>query len=282
MRLFYHIVLKLSTDVTSNFCIHIFVANGNTVTITTKGQIMKRLICFIFILLLGTILFFLLTNTPNTSEKYVPALNESALSHCTFFGDSTTYGLHRFNVHNDGRFGENYYTLQDSQIWTPADGTFYLGNVIKASVAINGKTFSLSDACSIHKPQKLILTVGINGLATWTKDTFLSCYQKLLTIIKNASPDTEVYLQSVYPISPKAQEKLPQFTNEKIKQLNVWIQELAEENRLTYFDTASVLCDENGNLKDAYHNGDGLHLSSAGFNEMLRYVEECLTKEGTV
>jgi len=239
---------------------------------------MKRLTYFLSLLLLGTTMFSFTANTITAREPYVYAVNESILSTCTFFGDSTTYGLHRFNAQNDGRHGKNYYTLQDSQIWTPSDGTFYLGNVVKASVALNGRSLLLGEACQTYRPQKLILTVGINGLTAWTKDTFLSCYQKLINTVTNASPGTEVYLQSVYPISPKAKEKLPNFSNEKITQLNLWIEELAVQNRLPYLNTASVLRDENGNLKDSYHNGDGLHLSTQGFNTMLRYVEEQLTK----
>lgn len=278
MDIFYHTVIKLSTDVGLNLSIHILTPKGNTDSITNKGRIMNRHTHILSLLLLGAILFSFSTNTITASENHVYTVNESILSTCTFFGDSTTYGLHRFNSQNDGKHGKNYYTLQDSQIWTPSDGTFYLGNVVKASVTVNGQTLFLGDACRQYKPQKLILTVGINGLATWSKDSFLSCYQKLINTVKTASPNTEIYLQSVYPISPKAQEKLPNFTNEKITQLNLWIKELAQENKLLFLNTASVLINENGNLKENYHNGDGLHLSTQGFNAMLSYVEEQLTK----
>lgn len=239
---------------------------------------MKRLTVFLSLMLLSATLFSYLSNARATSEADVYTATQSILSSCTFFGDSTTYGLHRYNAQNNGKHGDNYYTLQDSQIWTPSDGTFYLGNVLKASVYINGKSILLSDACRQFKPQKLVLTVGINGLASWTKDGFFSCYQKLINTVKTASPNTMIYLQSVYPISPKAKEKLPHFTNEKINTLNLWINELAHTNGLSYLNTASVLSDENGNLKESYHNGDGLHLSTDGFNAMLRYVEEQLSK----
>lgn len=242
---------------------------------------MKRLYRSLALLLLGATLFAFFTHACTASETTAAITKGSVLADCTFFGDSTTYGLHRFNANNDGRFGKNYYTLQDSQIWTPADGTFYLGNVVKASVHLSGKTYTLAEACRTLHPQNLIVTVGINGLAAWTKETFSSCYEKLVTIIRDASPDTMLYLQSVYPIAPEAKEKLPKFSNEKIIEVNRWIKELAERNALCYLDTATVLRDENGSLKHDYHNGDGLHLSTDGFNAMLRYVEDALTK-GTV
>lgn len=210
----------------------------------------------------------------NPDQTAVTAANSSALSDCVFFGDSTTYGLHRYNTNNDGRFGKNYYTLQDSQIWTPADGTFYLGNVVKASVLIDKESLPLADACRKYTPQKLILTVGINGLGSWNEVTFSSCYARLIETIRTASPETQIYLQSVYPIAPKALEKLPNFSNAKIDLVNTWIKTVAEQNALSFLNTATVLKDENGNLKESYHNGDGLHLSTSGFNAMLEYVEK--------
>lgn len=239
---------------------------------------MKRLFSFITVLFAFTIM---LNTLPHFSPKEtaLPVFQDSPLSLCTFFGDSTTYGLFRYNAHNDGRFGKNYYTLQDSQIWTPKEGTFYLGNVLKASVCLGGQSCTLPDACKRFSPQKLILTVGINGLATWEKESFLRYYEKLINVIRKASPDTKIYLQSIYPIAEIAKEKLPSFDNRKIDTVNLWIASLAQNKELPYLDTATVLKDNNGNLCEAYHNGDGLHLSCDGFNAMLRFVEEQLTKE---
>ena len=242
---------------------------------------MKRLTLFLSLFFTCTLLLTSIPFDGDHHEETIPTFQNSPLSLCSFFGDSTTYGLFRFNAHNDGRFGKNYYTLQDSQIWVPKSGTFYLKNALRATVVINQAEHTLSDACKQYRPQKLILTVGINGLAAWEKEDFLHCYEKLIQTIQGASPSTSIYLQSVYPIAPKAKEKLPTFSNEKIDRVNLWIQELANDTHLPYLNTASVLKDSHGNLKEAYHNGDGLHLSSEGFNAMLRYVEQQLTK-GTV
>lgn len=239
---------------------------------------MKRTLLLSILLTVAVTLSSVFLPLPRESALEVASFNASPLSRCTFFGDSTTYGLIRYNAHNDGRFGKNYYTLQDSQIWVPKDGTFYLGNVLKASAFIGGKSYTLAEACRAFSPEKLILTVGINGLANWEETSFLRYYKKLIDTVREASPNTELYLQSVYPIAPKAKEKLPEFSNEKIQLVNSWICSLARKEHLCYLNAASALTDTDGNLKESYHNGDGLHLSCQGFNEMLKYVENELMK----
>lgn len=240
---------------------------------------MKRLTLFLSLLLTYTLSVATFHVPINALHPTSATYHDSVLAECTFFGDSTTYGLFRFNAHNDKAFGKNYYTLQDTQIWTPSNGTFYLGNILNATVNIQKQEYSLSEAAQKFKPQRFIITVGINGLASWNKESFCRYYNRLIAMIQNASPTTVIYLQSVYPIAPKALEKLPKFSNQKIDTVNTWICEMASEHRISYLNTASVLKDAHGNLNENFHNGDGLHLSCEGFNTMLRYVENQLMKE---
>ena len=243
---------------------------------------MKRLSIFLSLLLLLTLVISQATQTALAKEyESYPTFRQNegfSLSECVFFGDSTTYGLFRYNAHNNGKFGKNYYTLQDSQIWTPKSGTFFLGNLLNCKVALSDLgEITLSDALHKKQPPTIIVTVGINGLAAWNKETFTKYYEKLITMIKTASPKTVIVLQSVYPIAEKARDTLPAFSNEKIDTVNTWIEALAVHHKLRYLNTANVLKDASGNLAECCHNGDGLHLSTEGFNRMLEYVDRTLS-----
>ena len=198
--------------------------------------------------------------------------NSSYLQKISFFGDSTTHGLIRYIIQNDGRYGQSIVELSRDQVLTSRDGTFYLRNIPTATIHYKGNNLSLSKAFEQASPEILIITVGINGLPTWTQESFLSYYRQLIQIVREASPDTKIALQSVYPTAKVRDKKLVAFTVDKIDRLNQWIQSLAKEQSLPYLDTASVLKGEDGWLIPTYHNGDGLHLNTEGFNTVLDYI----------
>lgn len=201
----------------------------------------------------------------------ISAANEP-LSDVSFFGDSTTHGLIRYVVENDGRHGTPIAKLKREQILTPPSGTFYLRNLPTAEIRYGGEDLPLARALQKASPSVLIVTVGINGLPAWTEETVLSYYRKLLELIRSATPDTKIVLQSVYPTAKERSPKLKAFTVDKIDRLNEWIKSLAAELSLPYLNTASVLKGADGWLVPDYHNGDGMHLNTQGFNRVLEYI----------
>lgn len=97
-------------------------------------------------------------------------------------------------------------------------------------------------------------------------------YRRLIDLIHEATPQTQIVLQSVYPTAQKRAANLESFTVDKVDRLNGWIQTLAKEQSLPYLNTASVLKGDDGWLIPTYHNGDGMHLNTAGFNAVLNYI----------
>ncbi len=214
-----------------------------------------------------TALFCPLLSLSTFAEESVFPLDEVC-----FFGDSTTHGMIRYIVENDGHLGRPLCTLQREQILTPPDGTFYLRNLPQTRIRYQGQDWPLAEAMAKAAPRYLMVTVGINGLRSWSEQDFLHCYCRLLDVIAAATPHTQVILQSVYPTAKVRSEKLADFTVEKIDRLNGWIESLAKERGLPYLDSAAALKGADGWLNPAYHNGDGLHLNTAGFNCLLGYI----------
>lgn len=223
----------------------------------------KRLLSILIILPLLVMIFPISTNASS---------NSTYLEKISFFGDSTTYGLIHYIVNNDGRHGTPVAKLSRNQILVPPDGTFYLRNIPTAKIRYQGKDLPLTEAFRMASPEILIVTVGINGLPTWTEESLLTHYRRLIDLIRNSSPNTQIVLQSVYPTAKEREQKLASFTIDKVDQLNRWIEKLAKEQSLPYLNTASVLKGDDGWLIPSYHNGDGMHLNTAGFNAVLNYI----------
>ena len=206
--------------------------------------------------------------------------SNTPLKEVSFFGDSTTYGLIRYIVDNNGSLGTPITQLHRDQILVSPDGTFYLRNLPTATVRYQNSVLKLQDALQSASPKILVVTVGINGLPTWTQEDFTENYNRLLTLIQTATPQTRILLQSVYPTAKERSPRLKAFTKDKIDRLNEWVRSVARENRMEYLNTALVLKDQDGWLHPSYHNGDGMHLNTNGFNQVLNYIMGYLNQKG--
>lgn len=121
-------------------------------------------------------------------------------------------------------------------------------------------------------PSKLFLMIGINDfLRNKEFDDTVNNYEKILQIIKEKSPYTELYVQSLLPIS----RTLPRYTNQDIERFNSEIKALASKYQATYIDLYSSFL-KNGTLGSQYAV-DGLHLSQTGYDlwtqKISSYIE---------
>ncbi len=191
-----------------------------------------------------------------------------------FFGDSTTHGLIRYNAENNGELGEPLYRISASRVITPLGNTFYLGNLASARINISGENVKIDEAIGRISPKILIITVGLNGLNYWDKETFVKYYESMLHSMAEKSANTKFVLQSVFPIAETRSEDFTRLIPERIPLINEWIREIAENYSLSYLDTYSHLINESGYLPDEFHNGDGIHLSCEGYNAIMKYITE--------
>ena len=200
-----------------------------------------------------------LANYPNTVLAESEDAGQDYIDKIVFLGDSTTYGLRRYKVLSGGK--------DTTQVWTPTNGTITLSyaNTVLIWYPDTDKEMTIKDAASLKKPEYLVITLGVNGVSFMGEEYFKKEYGKLIKSIQEASPDTKIILQSIFPVASNY-ELLKSINNEKIDAANEWVVQIAEEYGVKYLDTNSKLRDENGWLKDSYQNGDGLHLSEAGLN----------------
>ncbi len=199
----------------------------------------------------------ILPPTEDAGQEYIDGI--------TFLGDSTTYG---FIFYKSLTEGEN-----TKQVWTGFKGTMTLSyqSIVEIKDPTDGSGKTIRQCVEQHKPEFMIITLGLNGVSFMDKDYFTTEYKSLVTDIQKLSPDTTLVLQSVYPISP-LYVHWGKITNEKVTAANSWILKIAEETGCPYLDTFSVLVGDDGNLKSELESGDGIHLNADGLNTVLQYI----------
>ncbi len=182
-----------------------------------------------------------------------------------FIGDSTTHGMAYYGVLDGGK--------DTTQVWTPKSGTLAMWNLLTENIVYpeDESEMLIADAISVKQPEIVVLTLGVNGVSSLSEEQFVGYYQGLVEVIKTASPDSKIILQSIYPVCDYY-EYVNSISMEKINRANSWIAKLANDNAVYYLNTISALVGENGHLKEEYCNGDGIHISREGFNVILEYI----------
>ena len=208
------------------------------------------------------------TDEPQTSSVVLGETEDAGQAYIdklTFLGDSTTYGLKFYEVLSGGK--------NTTQVWTPASGTLTLYNYATATIVFpeDGQEISIVDAVTRKQPEYLVITLGVNGVAEMDEDWFKQDYTALVESIQQASPDTKIICNSIYPVENDYQY-INSINNTNIPQANEWIKAVAEATGCKYTDSASVLKAEDGSLREDYGNGDGIHLNADGFNAVLEYL----------
>ena len=237
----------------------------------------------IFAFLTASLLLLTCVPTARGLSNGAACIDEASISQLlegtVFFGESTTAHLSR-------RGGVLDTSAWRSHVWRDESGTRILDRRLPSGEVIlytqNGTPVSRSvaDALACERPARIVLSFGLNGLSAHEKDPdrFLSTYRFFLDRIKELSPDTRIYLQSIYPI----RENTVFSTDADV--LNRHICDLNERlfsaclawGDATYLDTASVLRDERGALAPAFDAGDGIHLTNDAYLAILSFLSEHL------
>lgn len=194
-----------------------------------------------------------LAETEDAGQEYVDKF--------VFLGDSTTYGLAHYDIVND------------NQVWTPKSGTLTLNrwSIDAIQYPDEGTEISIVDAVTKKQPAYMMITLGVNGVSFMDEANFTTEYTNLVKAIQEASPNTKIILNSIYPINPNY-KYYKDINNEKVDAANIWVQNIAAATGVKYLNSCSVLKDSNGALPDNAHNGDGIHLNPDSFKLVMNYL----------
>ena len=184
-----------------------------------------------------------------------------------FLGDSTTYGIGYY-------YNRGYTALcPPSQIWTPSSGTLTLSDYASAKIVYpeTKENLSIKDAVTRAKPEIMVITLGVNGVSFMDEAWFIRDYTALVQMIQEASPNTKIILNSIYPIAASYQSQ-KSINNQKIRAANGWIERIAEDTGVRFLYSFECLVGEDGWLPESSQNGDGLHLTGEAFTSVMQYI----------
>lgn len=120
-------------------------------------------------------------------------------------------------------------------------------------------------------PQKVFLMIGVNDIQQDVPvETIVQNYIQIVEAIKEANPETEIYVQSVFPVAGDLYEnnqfKHSDSINESVAALN---KKLSQLEGVKFVNAAEPFGSE---LAEEY-SVDGLHLSREGYEVWLDEIE---------
>lgn len=176
-----------------------------------------------------------------------------------FVGDSITEGIKLYEVMTNatvvaarGINLDNVFT--DDQIRTAQGNSTVMGALEAAA------------------PKKIYIMFGANGVGWFTEQHFTDVYTKFVKAVKEQHPDSQIYLQSILPVTQEFDDSREDISNDKINRYNELVVEIAEEQEVHYLDVASAFKDEKGCLPED-SNGDGMHFGNKYYKKWFDYLK---------
>lgn len=143
-----------------------------------------------------------------------------------------------------------------------------------ASDTTAGVLMRINEAAGI-RPVKMFVLLGINDIGNGTPQAeTVSNYREIIRKVKALSPETVIYVQSVFPVDHKKlahNDRNSRRTCEAITGLNVELERLAREEGCVFADTYSVFSVDGEMRGDC--TDDGLHLNGAGMLVWVKFLE---------
>jgi predicted alpha-1,2-mannosidase len=120
-------------------------------------------------------------------------------------------------------------------------------------------------------PLKIFIMIGTNDLSNSKSiDYIVENYRKIINRIKQSTPGTEIYVQSIIPTDDAIHTTRK---NSDIIKINTQLKLMAEQDGLTYIDLFSVFKLDNNKLNPEY-SLDGLHLNGKGYMVWKKEIEK--------
>lgn len=141
---------------------------------------------------------------------------------------------------------------------------------------------NLEDKVFKYDVKKIFLLIGTNDIIYDKDEEYITDnIIEIVNQIKKKTPDTKIYIDSIYPVNDTENDKIDHYMvrgrkNDMIVGINKKIRSYCKNNEITYINMYDLLKDDEGNLNIDY-TADGLHMSSEGYEvitkKRLEYIK---------
>ena len=116
------------------------------------------------------------------------------------------------------------------------------------------------------QPKKLFILTGVNDIShDVSADSIARAMEKLIVMVKQGSPRTKIYLQSLLPFNNDVREwKLLKGRDHVVVEANALLEQVARRQGVTWINLYPLFVDDQGRLRADLTN-DGLHLMGKGY-----------------
>lgn len=131
-----------------------------------------------------------------------------------------------------------------------------------------------------YHPKKIFFECGANDLSHgWTVERVFQGITRVLATIRERSPKTELYVQSVLPLNEEVGTwKYLKGKDDLIIQLNNKLKEYCANHALTYIDLYTPLLGAHPKTMKAEYCRDGLHLTEKGYEVWAKTIRPYIYK----
>ena len=131
-----------------------------------------------------------------------------------------------------------------------------------------------------YHPKKIFFECGANDLSHgWTVERVFQGITRVLATIRERSPKTELYVQSLLPLNEEVGTwKYLKGKDDLIIQLNNKLKEYCTSHALTYIDLYTPLLGAHPKTMKAEYCRDGLHLTEKGYEVWAKTIRPYIYK----
>ncbi len=191
----------------------------------------------------------------SVSDPEVPFTLDDAL----FVGDSRIVGLFEYADLGQAEYfadrGMSVYKIMGARLTMP-----------------DGEKHSLEEVLSSKAYGKVYVMLGVNELG-YDLERTAEKYQDLLNFIEIWQPGAKIILMANMHVSEEKSASDSVYNNERINQLNGYLQALLTEDHQYYLDINELFDDETGSLASEC-TGDGIHLKGQYFIQWADWLRE--------
>ena len=203
-----------------------------------------------------------LTALPVSSVVESEPVGDEWFDDACFIGHSQIVGMQKYS----GIANADYYAVVGHTAQNVVDYEYY--------ELPNGGYGTLSDGLHANSYGKVYIMLGINdsSLRENRDEEFMSPMRQIISLVQETQPDAKIYLLSLTPVG-RYTSMNELYNPDSTVHYSQLVKTLSREFSTEYIDLFRMMCDSAGYYLDSFNSGDGIHIASERYPEIVNYLK---------